>query len=297
MNYAFKFQFKKLIVILLSIVPLSSFAQTHNENALLWEISGNDLEQPSYIFGILKFIPSEDYFLPETVTEKLKSCEILSTETLLDHHAKHELNNAAHLPHHESIDEYLTEAEYDKLHDIFHDRLKVSNMKFNLVYKKFKPIMLSTTMTRLAVGDVHFYELDLIAKAQENNMLTLGLETVEREVEALEKFPLDAQVQALKHSLENFDLQVKDYKTLVEAYKNGNLHKTLEYFMHPVEQNEDFRKHFIVERNKEWIPKMKSYMQQAPTFFAIGTSHLPEDSGVLHLLAEEGYTVKPISLK
>ncbi len=111
MNYALKFQIKKLIVILLLILPVSSFAQSHEDNALLWEVSGNGLEQPSYIFGILKFIPSDDYFLPETVTAKLKSCEILSTETLLDHHAKHELNNAAHLPHHESIDEYLSEAE------------------------------------------------------------------------------------------------------------------------------------------------------------------------------------------
>ena len=297
MNYALKFQIKKLIAILLLAVPITSFSQAHEENALLWKITGNGLEKPSYVFGILKFIPTEDYFLPATVTEKLNACEILSTETLLDHHAKHELNKAAHLPHHESIDEYLSEEEYDKLHDIFHDRLGVANMKFNLVYKKFKPIMLSTTMTRLAVGEVHFYELDLIAKASENNMLTLGLETVEREVEALEKFPLDEQVQALKHSLENFDQQLEDYHTLVDAYTAGNLHKTLEYFMHPVEENESFRKHFIVDRNKEWILKMKSYMEQAPTFFALGTSHLPEDSGILHLLVEEGYNLEPIMLK
>lgn len=297
MNYALKFQIKKLVVVLLFIIPLTTSAQSHQDNAILWQVSGNGLEQPSYVFGILKFIPTEDYFLPEVVVNKLKACKILSTETLLDHHAKHELNNAAHLPHHETIEKYLSASEYKVLHDIFHDRLGVSNMKFNLVYKKFKPIMLSTTMTRLAVGDIHFYELDLIAKAHEYDMLTLGLETVEREVEALEKFPMEDQVKALRHSLENFDLQLENYHTLVEAYLAGDLHKTLAYFMHPVEQNESFRKHFIIERNKEWIPKMKSYMQQAPTFFALGTSHLPEDSGVLHLLVEEGYTVTPIVLK
>lgn len=290
-------EFKKVIsIILLVFAPLFSFSQIHNENALLWEISGNGLEKPSYIFGIVKFIPAEDYFLPQTVLDKFNKCEILSTETLLDHHAKHELNKAAHLPHHESIEKYLTESEYDKLHDIFHDRLGVNNLKFNIVYKKFKPIMLSTTMTRLAVGDVRYYELELIGRANEKGMLTIGLETVEREVEALEKFPIADQVTALKHTLENFDQQITDYNILVDAYKEGDLHKTLEYFMHPVEGNTEFRDIFIVERNKEWVPKMIGYMQQAPTFFAIGTSHLADDEGLIHMLVEEGYTLKPIAL-
>ncbi|MTI21867.1 TraB/GumN family protein [Fulvivirga sp. RKSG066] len=269
-------------------------AQSHNENALLWKVTGNGLQQPSYIFGILKFIPTEDYILPNSVIDKMSDCEILSTETLLDHHAKHELNKAAHLDHHQSIDEFLTESEYKKLQDIFHDRLGVSHLKFDLVYKKFKPIMLSTTMTRLAMGDVHFYELDLIQKAHQKDMLILGLETVEREVKALESFKMDDQVSALKHTIENFDQQIADYKTLIEAYKSGDLHKTLEYFMHPVEENEDFRKHFVIQRNKEWLPKMTDYMKKAPTFFAVGTSHLPDDDGLIHLLQEEGYNVEPI---
>jgi len=295
MNKTLKFEFKKLFAL---ILLLSSFltvnAQVHEENALLWKVSGNGLEKPSYIFGIVKFIPTEDYFLPQTVLDRLKACEILSTETLLDHHAKHELNKAAHLDHHESLEKYLSKEEFSNLEKIFHDRLNISHLKFNLLYKKFKPIMLSTTMTRLAIGDVHYYELDLINQANEMDMLTLGLETVEREVEALERFPLDAQVSALKHTIENFDKQISDYKTLVEAYKEGNLHKTLEYFMHPVEDNEDFRKYFIVERNKEWVPKMEGYMKQAPTFFAIGTSHLADDEGLIHLLVEQGYTLEPI---
>jgi len=295
MKKVLKFDLKKLLIASLFIISsIILQAQVHNENALLWEVSGNGLEQPSYIFGILKFIPSDDYFLPATVTDKMKSCKILSTETLLDHHAKHELNKAAHLAHHKSLDDYLSEEEFAELKEIFDEQLNVSGLKFNLVYKKFKPIMLSTTMTRLALDDVHYYELDLINKAQENDMLLVGLETVEREVEALEKFELDDQISALRHTISNFDQQLSDYKTLVEAYKKGNLHKTLEYFMHPVENNQEFRKFFIVERNKEWIPKMVNYMNEASTFFAIGTSHLADEEGIIHLLVEEGYTVKPI---
>ncbi|MDX1629884.1 MAG: TraB/GumN family protein, partial [Fulvivirga sp.] len=197
-------------------------------------------------------------------------------------------------PHHKSLQDYLSKEDFEKLKEIFHDRLGVSHLKFNLVYKNFKPIMLSTTMTRLAFDDVKFYELELIEKAKANDMLTLGLETVEREVKALEKFPVKEQIEALEYSIANFDKQLKDYQVLIEAYKRGDLHKTLAYFMHPVEHNEDFRKIFIVNRNEEWVPKMIQYMHQAPTFFAIGTSHLADEEGLIHLLVEEGYTLRPI---
>ncbi|ELR73893.1 hypothetical protein C900_00057 [Fulvivirga imtechensis AK7] len=301
MNNPLTTSFKRSVQLALSailfLIHFSSVGQTevYKENALLWKVSGNGLEKPSYIFAIVKFIPADDFFMPKNVSERLAECKILSTETLLDHHAKHELNKAAHLDGHKSIEDFLSKEEYNKLKDLFTNKFGVSSMKFNLVYKHFKPVMLSTTITRLALGkEVKYYELHLIEKAVEKDMLTLGLETVEREVEALEKFPIEDQVNALKHTLENLDAQLADYKTLIEAYKQGDLHTTLEYTMHPVEENARFKQHFIVERNREWIPKMTSYMKESPTFFAIGASHLADEEGILHLLSQEGYTVEPV---
>lgn len=116
-------------------------------------------------------------------------------------------------------------------------------------------------------------------------------------LEALEKFPVNDQVNALKHTIDNFNQQTADYNALIKFYKAGNLHKTLEYTMHPVENNELFKQYFIVERNQEWISKMTRYMQEAPTFFAIGASHLADAEGVLNLLTKEGYNVEPIYMK
>lgn len=286
-----------LFVAFAAVLAFPAFAQTdaYKENAVLWKVSGNGLQEPSYIMAIVKFIPEKDFFMPPSATKKLNECKVLSTETLLDHHARHELNKAAHLNGHKSIEDFLSPEGYNKLKNIFTEEFGVSNTKFNLVYKHFKPVMLSTTMTRLALNEnVKYYELELIKMAKEKNMLTLGLETVEREVQALEKFPLEEQVEALTHTINSLEKQVDDYKALIDAYKEGNLHKTLEYTMHPVENNEKFKEYFIIERNKEWIPKMTSYMTEAPTFFAIGASHLADEEGILHLLTEAGYTVEPV---
>ena len=39
-----------------------------NENALLWKVTGKDLQQPSYVFGTIHMIGSEDFFLTDAMT-------------------------------------------------------------------------------------------------------------------------------------------------------------------------------------------------------------------------------------
>lgn len=288
--------FTRTLSLLLVLLSASFTISAQNvENSLLWEVSGNGLEKPSYIFGILKFIPSEDYYFPSSIESKMKVCQTLATETQLDHHARHELNKAAHLDQHQSIEDFLSKEEYNKLLGIFESKLSISDFKFNVVYKKFKPVMLSTTMTRLSLGDnVKYYELELINRANALGMSSQALEDVEEEVEALNKIKLDDQVASLKHTIENFDKQMEDYKALVKHYKNGDLHNTLEYSMHPIENHSDYEKYFIYGRNNNWIPKMETLMNENPTFFAIGASHLSETQGVINLLVQKGYTVTPV---
>ena len=286
-----------IVSLIMAMISSNSFGQQYKKNAVFWEVTGNGLENPSYVMAILKFIPEADYSLPDAAIDKLKGCKILSTETLLDHHAKHELNKAAHLDHHESLKDYLSKEDFIKLEDLFKERFDIGKLKFEMVYSKFKPVMLSTTMTRLALeGNIKYYEFDLINLANENGLITLGLETVEREVQALEKFPIEDQINSLKHTIENFDQQISDYKEVVKSYTQGDLHTTLEYTLHPVENNRMFKKHFIEQRNEEWLPKMIGYMQQAPTFFAIGASHLADEKGLLSLLEKQGYLLKPVEL-
>src|SRR5690554_845879 len=52
MNYS-----KSLFVILSFLVFLSCTAQSENDNSLMWKVSGNGLENPSYLFGAHHLIP------------------------------------------------------------------------------------------------------------------------------------------------------------------------------------------------------------------------------------------------
>jgi len=288
---------KSLLLFVICMTIHISYGQKI-ENSIFWEVSGNGLTTPSYIYGTIKFIPAKDYFLSKNVKSKLKESKIFATETLLDHHSLHELNKAAHLPHHQSIKDLLPEEEYDRLKNLFTKFLNVSTLKFDMVYSQFKPVVLSTTMTRLSLGkNVRYYEIELANMAKKSGLVTIGLETASREIAAMESFDEKSQIKALSHTIANFDQQLADYSALIEAYKVGDLHKTLEYTLHPSENDESFRKTFFDKRNAEWIPNIEKYMKQSTSFFALGAAHLADEQGVINLLRERGYTVKPYPLK
>lgn len=284
-----------LLLVVFGIFLLNTFsiAQT-NENSLFWKVSGNGLAKPSYILATVKFLPADKFSISKNVEDKLHECEIFATETLMDHHAQHELNKAAHLPHHESIKDYLTEKDFIRLEKLFHEKLGISKLKFETVYSQFKPVLLSVSITRLSLGKhVKYPEMELMKKAHKADMIVMGLETAEREIAAMEEFAIEDQVHALVHTMDNYDAQIAEYHAMISTYLSGDLHKTLEFTLHPSEENENFKANFFDKRNAEFVPHMENMMKKAQTFFAIGAGHLADDKGVLNLLREKGYSVKP----
>ena len=62
------------------------------------------------------------------------------------------------------------------------------------------------------------------------------------------------------------------------------------------EDNElaNYENMLIVNRNRNWIPIMGKMMREKMTFFAVGAGHLGGAKGVVNLLRQEGYTIRPL---
>jgi uncharacterized protein YbaP (TraB family) len=63
---------------------MQSIAQRDKTNTLLWEISGNGLQQPSYLFGTIHMICKEDFFISEIVKQKFNSSKRVYLELDMD---------------------------------------------------------------------------------------------------------------------------------------------------------------------------------------------------------------------
>jgi uncharacterized protein len=285
----------KKIPFLLMFLTVGFLAQA--QNSILWEVSGNGLSTPSYLMGTLKFIGEKEFFLPKEVMTKMALCKTFAIEDQVDHKAQTQLNKAVHFPEGKSLKTELSKEDYDKLTTFFESEFKIPKSRFEKEYAHLIPLALSINMTRLSLGEgVKFYDIELLNIAKRDKIETFSLESIERESEAIRSFPMEAQEKALIHSINNFETQKSEYKSLEAAYLRGDLDNVFLYSLHPTENNPDFIEGFYTKRNMEWLPKIQKMMAAKPSFVAVGVSHLEGEGGLLNLLKQKGYTLKPIQI-
>lgn len=285
----------KNLTLLGLLLFLASSAQS--QNSILWEISGNGLPQSSYLMGTLKFIGEKEYYMPANVPALMKACKAFAIEDQVDHHAQHELNKALHFPEGQSLVAVLSAEDYSLVKGLFQKEFRVSSKAFDSKYSHIKPLALSIIMTRLSLGEkLKFYDIELLRMAKDYGLEAFSLESIEREAEAINKFPIEEQAKALVHSAANFSVQKEEYKKLMADYPKGNLEEIFEYTLHPTENSPLFLEEFYYKRNEEWLPKIEKMMKENATFLALGLSHLEGNRGLLTLLKARGYELKPVTV-
>ena len=285
---------KKLIPLLvLTLATSFSFGQ----KSILWEISGNGLEKPSYLLGTLKFIGEREFIFPKEFKEKMDQCKIFAIEDQVDHKAQMELNKALHFPKGKSLATELTPEDYAKVVAFMEKEFKLPKAKFEKDLGKLIPLALSINMTRMALGEkVRYYDIELLLTAKHEKLKTYSLEPITREAQAIQEFPMEEQKQALMESIQNFEAQKNEYMQMEAAFDANDLDKIFALTLHPTEDHPDFVKSFYTDRNLEWMPKIEKMMHDKPAFIAVGITHLEGDQGLLALLQAKGYTLTPVPL-
>ena len=91
---------------------------------------------------------------------------------------------------------------------------------------------------------------------------------------------------------------VKDKKELAEMialYNTKDLNELLAFM--DKSDNKMMAAHndvLLVNRNKNWIPKIETIAKAKPTFFGVGAAHLAGENGVIKLLRKKGYKVEVV---
>jgi len=91
----------------------------------------------------------------------------------------------------------------------------------------------------------------------------------------------------------NFHEQKGEFERMVANYKAQNLTALQD----EIEQSPDMKgqeEALLINRNKNWIPRMEGAMQGNSILFAVGAGHLGGDFGVIKLLRDKGYKLTPI---
>ncbi len=287
---------KSIFTILIFLFSISLQAQTTDniEKSLLWEVSGNGLEKPSYIFGTMHLVPKDDYFFTDIMKEKFDSCEKLILEIDIDIPLSKQIEIAKQviLPEGKRLSDYMSAEDFEEFQSYILDSLKIKKSTFKKI-NKIKPLLGSSLIINELAGKTKAYEKELEKLAKKNKMEVLGLETIEFQMGLINNISVEEQIKMMTQGEGMTGNPMDAYNIMLEAYKNQDL-MSLKELMDADESMIGLEEDFLKNRNKDWIPKIETLAKKTSIFVAVGAGHLPGEGGVLDLLKENGYTITAV---
>ncbi|MDB5228597.1 MAG: TraB/GumN family protein [Bacteroidota bacterium] len=264
-------------------------------HSLLWQISGNGLTKPSYLYGTIHIIGEGDYFLGKNVLKKLHKSEALVMELDLSKIDVNALTQISVLEKGKTVKDYMSDSDYALLRAFMEDSIGIKKFTFENLYSKLKPFYLEQLIFFRYLGqEKESYEDNFKKIAEEKNIPEEGLETFEEQLKFLEDIPLENQLKSLVKTIKNYTIEIQKLDQLIREYKAQDLPALTKSF----EEDEDqvLKQKLVDKRNNSWVPKLKKFMQERSCFIAVGAGHLGGENGLIELLKKQGYVVEPISI-
>lgn len=287
--------------LLLSLVTLTTWAQSGKENnTLLWKISGNGIEKPSYLFGTIHLLCADDAVLSYNMRKAISNCDEVYLEVDMDNLFEMlGAMNKMKMKGDTTLKDLLSEADYRKVKNYFEN--KSSMLPFSML-ETYKPILAASTLEEgsLPCDNTTMMEQVIMGEAKENNKKIKGLETMSYQAGILDSIPYKLQAEQLVSYIDsatNGDKDNKQMKEMFDAYKKQDLQKLEALMVETDPGMAGFTDILLYHRNQNWIKKLKTLLADKALVIAVGAGHLPGEKGLINLLRKEGYTVTPVENK
>jgi len=280
----------------ISAIPQSS----KDDNTLLWKISGNGLDKPSYLFGTIHMLCKDDAELSYNFKKAIRNCDEVYFEVDMDN--LFEIFGAIgkmKMQGDTTLRDLLSESDYNTVKEYFEARRTM--LPFSML-ETFKPMLAASTLEEgtLPCDNTTMMEQEIMKEAKENDKKIKGLETMSYQAGILDSIPYKLQAEQLVAYINNAGKNSdgeKEMKELFKAYKDQNL-KKLESLMVETDMGiAGFIDILLYHRNENWVNKLINLMPGRSLVIAVGAGHLPGERGVINLLRKQGYTVTPVENK
>ena len=291
---------KILFLTLIAVGAICANAQ------LLWKVTGNGLDKPSYLFGTHHFI-SGDFIdsipqFPQVLNDIDEVFVEIQSDAMSNPEALQMMQMAMMAPADSTLDKLVSPEGLKIIDDVVKKYFGI----FGIGIDKFYPMKPAAIMTQFQVIQAttsipDFNPMNLIDKAVEKRCTDMGkkansLETVEFQTNLLFNAPLSKQASELLEMCKNDDKVDEMAKQLVDDYKHQHIEELLEIMGDKELGGSDAEdlERLVFARNRNWIPTIIEAMKKGSILVSVGAGHLPGDNGVINLLRQQGYTVSPV---
>ncbi|MEM0999218.1 MAG: TraB/GumN family protein [Bacteroidota bacterium] len=269
----------------------ASAVDAQEAKSLLWEISGNGLESPSYLYGTMHVADKRAFKFSKSVMPSFEGAQGFAMELHPDDIDPTEMMEMMKLKEGKLEDMFAAE-QWDSLSTFMREKYHTDMTTFN----DFSPFFLYSMMIQSSFKsnmgealDLYFYK-----QAKRANKELAGLETIDEQIGAINTMDKDAQVRMVMDMVAGKDDGGKKaMKKMLKYYMKGDLEKLMK-LSEEADMGDDFEMALIVDRNHRMAERMEPLMKSRSTFVAVGALHLPGEEGVIQLLRKSGYTVRAL---
>ncbi|MEM6298147.1 MAG: TraB/GumN family protein, partial [Bacteroidota bacterium] len=205
-----------------------------------------------------------------------------------------------------TLADLLPEEKYNFVHKKIEDRVgPLMTGMVEVMKPAIIPMMLIDPETLMSadVTETQREPLDLYFqnKAREAEKEVTGLETVQEQMAAFEVYSLKEQAEMLYESLKAEEQggeegsMEKELNNLLDIYESEDLDSL--YALTVSELDPMASEQLLNVRNIRMADRFEKLMERKTWFVAVGAAHLPGEKGVIQLMRDKGYTVKPLSEK
>jgi uncharacterized protein len=277
-----------LISLMLIYISINCFSQQIS-NSVLWEISGNGLKEPSYLFGTIHLVPERQFALNDSVIKCFNNSKGLMLEINPDIHfrGQKKLAKGMFLPKGKTIKDYIDSSLFILLHEYLKDSLRLDEKKLNRYYS-LKPGYFSSAILHESFGRTRSYETEFKKKAGKMKNFE-PFETFDESMKLLDSIPFELQYSI---GPDNYKID-REYFKLLDLYQKQNMRRldSLTFYGRSFNKLTDI---MLTNRNIKWVPKLEKSIGNESTFIAVGCAHLIGENGLINLLVKSGYTMRPI---
>lgn len=298
---------RQIISSLLVFIALAACANTPQKeaNSLLWKISGNGLEKPSYLFGTHHLIPLSFIDGVSGINEAFEATEQTVGELDMSKMSEMQMQimTAAMMPPEYNYQSLLSESDFQLLDKTLKEligfgldqfgRLKpamLSNLISITLYQKYYP-----NLSGAISIDQHFQDeatkrlrpVKSLETADEQIFALLGSQTIER------------QAEMLSCMINHPDMLKEQMDRLQTAYMNQDLKALNDLYEEelpddPCPTTQEEKDVMNKNRNVNWLKTLPGIMKEKSSFIAVGSLHLVGEDGLIEGLRKAGYTVEAV---
>lgn len=270
------------------------------DNSILWSVEHPVTGARSYVMGTIHHIDTNHITLPlDQVAALIAETDFLCMEVNLSEAGQRPAEFAKAMVVSDTTQraiDALDEAYRKKLSDILQATEQAQDPRIEVVLPYMKPQVISFLLLAWDQQNSPLFEAPNFSPevhfeqyAIANAIKVVGFETSEDQLNYMlrdEGVSFEDGLEGLKASIDYF---AGDSTERIDIYAN---YQRQDLSLLPPEVYKDS---IMVMRNRNMAFKADSMMHNQNTIFLmVGAAHLPFSTGVLHLLQEKGYRVRPV---